>query len=66
MSSSTPKPQDDIRRSNRTTRGQLPTKYCDNVTFTSQLSLSDYLNSLATIKEALSNNDVEKWKEALD
>lgn len=65
MSSFTPKPQDDIRKSKTTTRGQLPTKYCDNVTFTSQFSLSDYLDSLATIYIALSNNDVEKWKETL-
>jgi hypothetical protein len=66
MSSFTPKPQDDIRKSKRITRGQLPTKYCDNVTFTNQLSLLDYPDSLATIYKALSNNDVEKWKEALD
>jgi hypothetical protein len=66
MSNSTPKPQDDIRKSKRITRGQLPTKYCDNVTFTNQFSLLDYPDSLATIYKTLSNNDVEKWKEALD
>jgi hypothetical protein len=66
ISSSTPKPEDDIRKSKRVTRGQLPTKYNDNVTYTNQLSLSDYPNSLATIYKALNNNDVEKWKEALD
>ncbi len=48
MSKFTPKPQDDIRKSNRTVRGQLPTKYHDYMTFTSELSLLDYLNAQAT------------------
>ncbi len=48
MSEFTPKPQDDIRKSNRTIRGQLPTKYHNYTTFTSELSLLDYLNAQAS------------------
>jgi hypothetical protein len=45
MSKFTPKPQHDIRKSNRTIRGQLPTKYHDYMTFTNELSLLDYPNA---------------------
>jgi hypothetical protein len=48
MSSSTPKPQDAIRKSKKPVRGQLPTKYHDYMTFTSELSLLDYPNALTT------------------
>ncbi len=48
MSKFTPKPQDEIRKSNRIIRGELPTQYHDYMTFTSELSLLDYPNAQAT------------------
>jgi hypothetical protein len=48
MSKFIPKPQDDIRKSNKKVKGQLLTKYHDYKTFTSELSLLNYLNAQAT------------------
>lgn len=54
------------RRSNRTTKGQLPYKYHDHVLFTTHLSTLPDLDEPATITEALNGENARQWKEALD